>query len=205
MRMALAVLFAVGVAGAQAATKGSDSTSILPGGDSKAPISIEADHLDYFEKEGKAIYTGRVIAIQGDTKLSCSKLTILMEKSQPAAAATAPSAASAATGDPSTSSGGSAASASSVKHMDCAGPVNVVSKTQTATADSGSYDKGRNSVVLIGHVVLSDGRNVTKGDRLVYDLTTGQATVQGGGSGVGRVTGLFLPGSSDPSNDGKKK
>jgi lipopolysaccharide export system protein LptA len=80
--------------------------------------------------------------------------------------------------------------------------VTVLSKTQTATSDSGSYDKGHNSVILIGHVVLSDGRNVTKGDRLVYDLTTGQATVQGGGS---RVTGLFLPGSPDPSNGGKKK
>jgi lipopolysaccharide export system protein LptA len=205
MRPALAFVFALGIGAAQAATKESDSTSILPGGDSKAPISIEADHLDYFEKEGKAIYTGRVVAVQGDTKLNCSKLTIFMEKSQPAGSAksaTPAAAAPAATGDANAGGNDSAASASSVKHMDCAGPVNVVSKTQTATADSGSYDKGHNSVVLIGHVVLSDGRNVTKGDRLVYDLTTGQATVQGGGS---RVTGLFLPGSSDSSNDGKKK
>jgi lipopolysaccharide export system protein LptA len=211
VRRALTFALALGVAAAQAATKESDSPSILPGGNSKAPISIEADHLDYFEKEGKAVYTGRVIAIQGDTKLNCSKLTILMDKSQPSASANGASAtpvAAAATGDANASAGGSAAAASSVKHMDCAGPVTVLSKTQTATADSGSYDKGHNSVILIGHVVLSDGRNVTKGDRLVYDLTTGQATVQGGGSGSGggkRVTGLFLPGSSDPPNDGKKK
>ena len=205
MRLALTFVFALGIGAAEAATKGSDTTSILPGGDSKAPISIEADHLDYFEKEGKAIYTGRVIAVQGDTKLNCSKLTIFMDKSQQSASVKSASAAAApppATGDAKASGGENAASSSSVKHMDCAGPVNVVSKTQTATADSGSYDKGRNNVILIGHVVLSDGRNVTKGDRLVYDLTTGQATVQGGGS---RVTGLFLPGSSDSSNDGKKK
>jgi lipopolysaccharide export system protein LptA len=193
VRLALTFALALGIAAAQAATKEADSPSILPGADSKAPISIEADHLDYFEKEGKAIYTGRVIAIQGDTKLNCSKLTIFMDKSQSTAAkgASAAPAAPAATGDANASGGASAASASSLKHMDCAGPVNVVSKTQTATADSGSYDKGHNNVVLIGHVVLSDGRNVTKGDRR-----------PGGGS---RVTGLFLPGSSDPSNDGKKK
>ena len=86
--------------------------------------------------------------------------------------------------------------------MDCAGPVTVRSKTQTATADSGAYDKGRNDVVLSGHVVLTDGRNVTKGDRLVYDLATGQAAVQGGAS---RVHGLFLPGSADPAGGHKKK
>ena len=63
--------------------------------------------------------------------------------------------------------------------MDCAGPVKVVSKTQTATGDAGSYDKGRNNVILTGHVVLTDGRNVTKGERLVYDLNTGT----GGGPG----------------------
>ena len=53
----------------------------------------------------------------------------------------------------------------------------------------------------IGHVVLSDGRNVTKGDRLVYDLTSGQAAVQGGGS---RVQGLFLPGP-DPTSGGEEE
>jgi lipopolysaccharide export system protein LptA len=45
-------------------------------------------------------------------------------------------------------------------------------------------------------VTLSDGRNVTKGDKLTYDLTSGEATLQTGSSSP-RVTGQFLPGSSD--------
>ncbi len=56
---------------ALAAGKGGDQpVSILPGGDSKSPISIEADKLDYFQKEGKAIYDGHVVVVQGDTKLT---------------------------------------------------------------------------------------------------------------------------------------
>ena len=51
-----------------------------------------------------------------------------------------------------------------------------------------------------GHVLLVDGRNVTRGDRLVYDLDTGQAVVQGGSS---RVTGVFFPNSSDSAGDAK--
>ena len=60
-----------------------------------------------------------------------------------------------------------------VKHLDATGPVTVVSKTQVATGDSGSYDKAEDKVWLIGHVTLSDGQNVTKGDKLTYDLKNG--------------------------------
>jgi lipopolysaccharide export system protein LptA len=201
MRSALLAALALGLAPAAAATKGSQSqpVSILPGGDAKQPISIEADQLDYFEKEGKAIYNGHVVVVQGDTKLTCSKLTIFMEKTAAPGSSPPP-----ATPEPAKAEGapGSADTSSRLKHMDCAGPVTVLSKTQTATADTGSYDKGHNNVVLTGHVVLTDGRNVTKGDRLVYDLNSGQAAVQGGSS---RVQGLFLPGSADPAAGAKKK
>jgi len=48
-------------------------------------------------------------------------------------------------------------------------------------------------VQLIGHVTLSDGQNVTKGDKLTYDLKTSQATIDTGGSKSGRVHGQFVP------------
>ncbi len=192
MRRTAVLLLALAPALAWGAPKGSQPVSILPGGDAKQPISIEADKLDYFEKEGKAIYDGHVVVVQGDTKLICSRLTILMDASSSAAAPATPAA----------SAGPAGADSNRLKHMDCTGPVRVSSKTQTATGDNGSYDKGHNNVILTGHVVLTDGRNVTKGDRLVYDLNTGQAAVQGGNS---RVQGFFLPGGDDPAGGAKKK
>ena len=44
---------------------------------------------------------------------------------------------------------------------------------------------------LIGHVTLSDGPNVTKGDKLTYDLKTGQAVVEASSAKSGRVHGQF--------------
>ena len=82
-----------------------------------------------------------------------------------------------------------------IKHLDAAGPVTVVSKTQVATGDNGSYDKAEDKVWLIGHVTLSDGQNVTKGDKLTYDLKTGLATVDTTAKS-GRVHGQFVPKSS---------
>ena len=78
--------------------------------------------------------------------------------------------------------------------MDATGPVTVMSKTQVATGDSASFDQTQRKVWLTGHVTLSDGTNVTKGDKLVYDLATGRATIDTGSTG--RVHGLFVPGSN---------
>jgi lipopolysaccharide export system protein LptA len=198
---ALAVIFVLATLNAQAAVnKPTQGAPLLPGGNSKEPISIEADKLVYFDKEQKAIYSGNVVAIQGDTRLTCSIMTVHMTKT---AAAGAPAAGAPAV---KVANAGPAASAesSSVSHLDCAGPVTVLSKTQTATGDSAVYDKPQNKIWIFGHVTLSDRGNVTKGDKLTYDLTSGQATVDTGGTS-GRVKGLFLPGSSDDAAAAKPK
>jgi lipopolysaccharide export system protein LptA len=185
--LAIALAF-VAVAPAGAANKDTGA-SLLPGAGSKAPVSIEADKLVYFDKEQKAIYTGNVVVIQGDSKMTCSELTIYMDKgATPGEAAPA--------GDAAKS--GAGGSSSHVRHLDASGPVTVISKTQVATGDRGAYDKPQNKVWLFGNVTLSDGGNVTKGDKLTYDLTTGEATVD-----AGRVKGLFVPGSAAPGGDDK--
>jgi lipopolysaccharide export system protein LptA len=208
---ALAVIFVLATLNAQAAVnKPTQGAPLLPGGNSKEPISIEADKLVYFDKEQKAIYSGNVVAIQGDTRLTCSIMTVHMTKTAAAGAAAAGAAAAGApaAGAPAVkvADAGPAPSAesSSVSHLDCAGPVTVLSKTQTATGDSAVYDKPQNKIWIFGHVTLSDRGNVTKGDKLTYDLTSGQATVDTGGTS-GRVKGLFLPGSSDDAAAAKPK
>ena len=81
----------------------------------------------------------------------------------------------------------------------------VVSKTQVATGDNGTYDKVEDKVYLIGHVTLSDGQNVTKGDKLIYDMKTGQATIDTGSGKSGRVHGQFAPNSTSGADPSKAK
>lgn len=148
---------------------------ILPGGNSNDPISIDAAKLDYFDKEQKLVYSGNVVATQGESKLRAGTLVIYL----------APK-----------SAGSSPASASQVRRMEAAGPVTIVSKDQVGTGDSGIYDRLENKVYLIGNVVLTQGANVTKGDKLTYDLSTSQAAV------TGRVRSMFLP---NGANGGAKE
>ena len=76
--------------------------------------------------------------------------------------------------------------------MDAAGPVTIIQNDQVGIGDSAIYDKVENKVYLIGHVSLSQGTNITTGDKLTYDLTTSQAQVEGG-----RVQSIFTPGTGD--------
>lgn len=193
----LALAVALSVPAAEAATKpsspppqASSPVQILPGTSSKEPISIDADKLVYFDKEQRAIYSGSVVVVQGDTKMTCSVMTVFLDKA-PAPAANAQTADAKGATAPADPQGPS--QNSGIKRLEAAGPVTVVSKTQVATGDSGVYDKAQDKVFLIGRVTLSDGQNVTKGDRLTYDLKSGQATIDTNGGKTGRVHGLFTP------------
>jgi lipopolysaccharide export system protein LptA len=182
---------ATGAAAAQKPADSSDPAAIFPGTNSKQPISIDADKLVYYDKDHKATYTGNVVVIQGDTKMTCTAMTVFLDHAPTPAADHAPAQAA----KPTTDSQPGPTADAGVKRLEAQGPVTVLSKTQVATGDSGTYDKGEDKVYLIGHVTLSDGQNVTKGDKLTYDLKTGVATVDTSGK-TGRVHGQFVPKSN---------
>jgi len=199
-QLALAVVLAcssganaASATGAAAAAKPADSgdaATIFPGTSSKQPISIDADKLVYYDKEHKAIYTGNVVVIQGDTKMTCTTMTVYLDHA-PAQGA-----------KPATDAPAGPAADAGVKRLEAKGPVTVISKTQVATGDNGAYDKTEDKVYLIGHVTLSDGQNVTQGDKLTYDLKTGEATVDTSAK-TSRVHGQFVPKSNaDASKPG---
>src|SRR5271157_5171899 len=62
------------------ASAASSPIQILPGTSSKEPVSIDADKLVYFDKERKAIYSGNVVVVQGDTKMTCSVMTVFLDQ-----------------------------------------------------------------------------------------------------------------------------
>ena len=94
----LALTLILALTGVEAATKpasapDSSPIQILPGTSSKEPITIDADKLVYSDKERKAVYSGNVVVIQGDTKMTCSVMTVFLDHSPtPAANAAAPAA-----------------------------------------------------------------------------------------------------------------
>jgi lipopolysaccharide export system protein LptA len=81
--------------------------------------------------------------------------------------------------------------------MDASGDVNLKSRTETARSQFAIYDLQKRLITMIGGVVLTrPGQGDTHGGRLVFNLNTGIATMDGGvvaGGANGRVTGRFTP------------
>ena len=95
--------------------------------------------------------------------------------------------------------GGGAAAAgenAQITKIEAKGEVVITSdKDQTTTSDWAIYDLPAQQVTVGGNVVLTQGENVLKGDRLVIDLTTGESRFENSGNDAagGRIRALFMP------------
>jgi len=148
--------------------------SALKGHDSNAPIDISSNHIEVQDRADRAIWSGNVHAVQGDMTIDAQRMTVAYVH------ATKPGE------DP------------QIQRIDASGGVTVVSPTERAKGSFGIYDLNRKLITLIGGVTLTRGTNVVNGARLVIDMNSGRATVDGNsvGGGLspangGRVTGHF--------------
>lgn len=173
------------------AKRGSGTPFAGFGGNSKEPIKIDANKLEVFDKENRAVYSGDVVSVQGQSTLRCSQMTIHYTggagrggKSEPAKAEGAEAAKPAA-----------GVGNNSIRRIDCQGPVSLVSGTMSATSKFMTYDAINETATFTGSVVIVDCENVQRGERAVYDTRSGRATVDAGAGG--RVQGVFVPGGDD--------
>jgi lipopolysaccharide export system protein LptA len=178
------------------------------------PIQIESVSLEMRDKKKEATFTGNVKVIQGDTTMTSKVLVVFYESKDQNAPPPAPAAANAkaaksapAQSAPMQSAAPGPGGASSIKRLEAKGDVIVTQKDQVVTGETAVFDTKTNLITMMGGVVLTQGKNVLRGDRLLVDMTTGVSRVE---SDSGRVQGLFqssgqtggpaLPGASPPTS-----
>lgn len=168
------------------------------------PIQIEAASLEMRDKKKEATFTGNVKVIQGDTTMTSKVLVVFYESNNdpnapPAGANTNAKAKSAsAPSAPMQSATPGPGGASSIKRLEAKGNVVVTQKDQVVTGDTAVFDTKTNLITMMGGgagVVLTQGKNVLRGDRLLVDMTTGVSRVE---SDSGRVQGLFQSSGQQP-------
>lgn len=155
----------------------------------KDPVKIEANSLEVRDKEQVAVFSGNVVVVQGDTTMRCRELVVHYEGNaigdvkKPAPKAKPKQ----------------DASAQRIKRLVANGGVIVTATDQRATGDRGVFEMASNTVTLSGNVIVTQGQNVLRGDKLTVDLTSGKSRLDG----TRRVEGLFLP--NDIKNKTKDK
>ncbi len=142
--------------------------SALKGHDSNAPVDVDADRIEVQDRADRAVFAGNVKARQGTLTLDTARLTLAY-----------------------TSGNGI-----KINRLDASGGVVVTSPSETARGNFAVYDLDRKLITLVGDVRLAREGSTINGSRLLIDLNTGRAVMDGGAPGVGqsggRVSGRFI-------------
>jgi len=140
-------------------------------GGSNAPVDVAADRIEVQDRANRAILTGNVEARQGNMTMNSARLTVIYANS------------------------GAGGAGTQIQRLEASGGVRLRTPTETARSQFAIYDVPRRLVTMIGSVNLDQGSNHVQGGRLVLDLDTHRAVVDGGAAGSqsqgGRVTGHF--------------
>lgn len=151
---------------------------------SNKPIDIESDVLEVLDAKKVAIFRGNVKAAQGDMTLRSKEIRVKY-----------------------TGERGQDGSGTEITSIRATGKVLINTKNnQSSSSEWALFDVQKQTVTIGGNVVLTQGENVIKGDRLVIDLKTGRSRFENPGdvSTGQRVRGLFMPKQSGAKGDAKK-
>jgi lipopolysaccharide export system protein LptA len=202
---AVALIFALLAAPSAIAQTVSNNSFGAFSKNSGEPIDIESDVLVVHDAKKYATFKGNVKAVQGATTIRSTELDVhyvgsggdtLTGGAPPAPAAPKPAGV-----------GLSQDSGTQISQIEARGNVIITSdKDQTTTSDWALYDVPTQIVTVGGNVVLMQGKNMLKGDRLIIDLKTGESRFENQDRTVagGRIRALFVP-KEEEGKAGKKK
>jgi lipopolysaccharide export system protein LptA len=172
MKALLTALAAAGITAAALLARpaaGQEAISALKGHNSNAPVDVAADRIEVQDRADRAIFSGNVVVRQAQLTLAAPRLTVAYSQ----------------------------AGGIEIERLTASGGVTVRSPSETARGQYAIYDTGDRLITLLGGVTLTRGSSQVRGGRLVLDLDTGRAVMDGGSSPAGtstqggRVTGTF--------------
>jgi lipopolysaccharide export system protein LptA len=152
---------------------GHAAAQLAPGAGKTGDIGSLSDKAERYDDKHMTVLTGSVEATQNGARLVSDKLTIYSygpgegpnaqaKPSTPGAKATSPQ---------------DDTSINGVKQMIAEGHVFYVTQNETARSDRMVYDAEPDTITLTGGVIVVQGKNVMRGDKMVIDRKTGLTTV----------------------------
>lgn len=121
--------------------------------DAGLPVEVTADEFSVDQSNGKAVFAGNVLVVQGEVRLSASSVTVEYAQDN---------------GAP-----------NGISRLLADGGVTFVTSTDAAEARDAVYSVADGTVTMSGDVILTQGQNAISGDRLVVNLVSGNGRMEG--------------------------
>jgi len=118
--------------------------------DKDQPIEITAQRLEVLQQQRQSIFTGDVVAIQGDMTLHADKLIISLQESE-----------------------------DQIDQLEAIGGVRVIQLDRVATADKAVFKQELEVVILTGHAVVTEGKNTVSGDKITLFMQENRVVIKG--------------------------
>ncbi len=147
----IAGLFAVSAAVASAQGTRIDLGSLEH--DTSLPVEVSSNSLSIANENGRAVFDGDVVVVQGPMRLGAGRIEIEYGQSD----------------------GGN----TDIREMLATGGVTFTNGTDAAESREAVYSPEDGALVMTGDVVLTQGLGVISGDRLVVDLGAGTGVMEG--------------------------
>jgi lipopolysaccharide export system protein LptA len=181
MRQARAALLALALAAGGASLA---RAQISP--NNNGPIDITSDAGDFSNSTCESTWRGSAEALQGQSRLRADVIkAFLKPKSKGDKAASANS-----------GTAESQISCGPTDRLEADGNVFYVTPDQIARGDHAVYTADDDMIVMTGDVIVLQGKNVVRGDRLTIHVKSRQAIMDSDARGrgtPGRVRGVFYP------------
>ncbi|GGL55740.1 LptA/OstA family protein [Wenxinia marina] len=118
--------------------------------DPSLPVEVTAESLSVDQQTGEARFSGNVVIGQGDLRLAAAEVIVVYSE---------------ASGE--------------IARLRASGGVTFVTPTEAAEAQAADYDLTAGTLTLTGEVLLTQGANALSANRMVVNLTTGTAQLDG--------------------------
>ncbi len=154
---------------------------------SNAPVDITADELETANNACTSIWRGHAEALQDTARLRADVLTADFEVKA---------------GSGGASGAGKTGGCGDLLRLRADGSVYYATPTQKVHGDAALYEAASNTLTVTGDVVATQGPNVLRGTRMVFNTQTGQGHMEGASKGrnkADRPRGVFYPKQSKSS------
>lgn len=129
------------------------------------PLEITSDKMSAFQEKNLVVFSGRARVVKGDTTLK-SDAIYLYYKKEP--------------GKHPDSELIKTGSSGELDRIEAKGDVVFIQGNRTASSDEALYLRDGNKIILTGHAILKEGKNVIYGERVTIFLNEDKGIVEGG-------------------------